>query len=799
MSNRYRDASLSPEERTEDLLAQMTLDEKLAQLQCHFFAHGDLQKDTRYGIGQVSTLEFRQALSLKEASGIQREIQETVMKNSRFGIPAVFHMEGLCGALVQDATSFPAGIGRGASFDPALEEKIGEIVSRQERALGITQILAPVLDINREPRMGREGETYGEDSTLAAAMGSAYTRGIQKQGDGECRAESVAKHYMGFHQSEGGIHGTVCSIPERLLREVYGLPFQAAIAEENLRGVMPCYCSIGGEPVSASEHLLTQILRQEMGFDGVAVADYSAVSNVHHTQKLYETEAEAGLACLSAGMDVELPDTVCFNEEMKAMFAQGKADMALLDQAVRRVLRAKFRMGLFEHPFALTGSALSEMVHHPEDELITLQSALESLVLLKNDNHVLPVGKNVRKIALIGPHADNARHFFGGYTHLSMVEAIHAVMNSLAGVDASNTERKPMLTVPGTQVQSDETEEFAQIGRQIKPDCPSLLAKLTSSLPDAEITYAYGYPIAGADESHFAEALQAAAGADLVILTLGGKHGSGSVATMGEGVDATDINLPRCQDAFIRAAANLHKPMIGIHFGGRPISSDAADECLDAILEAWNPSEMGAEALTRVLTGETAPSGRMPVTTARSAGQIPVYYNHPNGSSWHQGDSIGFQEYVDMPHRPRYYFGQGLSYTTFAYDGLRIDKEEVGPREEITVSCQVTNTGSRAGTEVVQLYLRDEQACMVRPVQELVGFARVALEPGESCQVCFTFRPDRMAFLNREMRWLVEKGMIGVRIGASSEDIRLRGAFRIRESAIIQGRERCFYAKTDIF
>lgn len=251
-------------------------------------------------------------------------------------------------------------------------------------------------------------------------------------------------------------------------------------------------------------------------------------------------------------MDVELPDTVCFNEEMKAMFAQGKADMALLDQAVRRVLRAKFRMGLFEHPFALTGSALSEMVHHPEDELITLQSALESLVLLKNDNHVLPVGKNVRKIALIGPHADNARHFFGGYTHLSMVEAIHAVMNSLAGVDASNTERKPMLTVPGTQVQSDETEEFAQIGRQIMPDCPSLLAKLTSSLPDAEITYAYGYPIAGADESHFAEALQAAAGADLVILTLGGKHGSGSVATMGEGVDATDINLPRCQDAFIR-------------------------------------------------------------------------------------------------------------------------------------------------------------------------------------------------------------------------------------------------------
>lgn len=795
MSERYRDPSLPPEERAENLLAQMTLDEKLAQLQCHFCEHGDLQKDTRYGIGQVSTLEFRRAASLEEAASIQHKIQEAVIHNSRFGIPAIFHMEGLCGPLVQDTTSFPAGIARGASFDPALEEKIGEIVSRQERALGITNILAPVLDINRDPRMGREGEAYGEDPTLAAAMGSAYTHGIQKQGEGERRAESVAKHYMGFHQSEGGIHGTVCNIPERLLQEVYGLPFQAAITESNLRGVMPCYCSIGGEPVSASRLMLTHLLREEMGFDGVTLADYSAISNVHHTQKMYETEAETGLACLSAGMDVELPNTVCFGDDMKALFAQGQGDMDVLNQAVRRVLRAKFRMGLFEHPYALTGDALLDMVHHSDDEQINLQSALESIVLLKNKQQTLPITPSVRKIAVIGPHADNARHFFGGYTHLSMVEAIHAAMNSLAGVDPANKERKPMLTVPGTQIQCDETEEFAQVLRKIKPSCPSLLAKLRADLPETEILYAYGYPIAGDDESHFAEALEAARDADMILMTLGGKHGSGSVATMGEGVDATDINLPPCQDAFIQAAAMLHKPMVGIHFGGRPISSDMADEYLDAIIEAWNPSEMGAEALSFVLTGKRDPSGRMPVTTARNAGQVPVYYNHPNGASWHQGESIGFQEYVDLPHRPRYYFGQGMSYTTFAYADLQISKESAAPQEEILVSCCVTNTGDRRGTEVVQLYLRDEFASMVRPVQELVGFARVELAPGECRRVSFQLKPDRLAFLNRSMQWIVERGKISVRIGASSEDIRLTGDFCISENAVIKGQERCFYAK----
>lgn len=280
----------------------------------------------------------------------------------------------------------------------------------------------------------------------------------------------------------------------------------------------------------------------------------------------------------------------------------------------------------------------------------------------------LPIRGDVKKIAVIGPHAGNARHFFGGYTHLSMVEAIHAAANSLAGVDAANSGHAPTVCVPGTQVQWDETEEFDTVLRKLKPGCKNLLEALQSRLPDVEITYAYGYPIAGNDTSRFGPALEAAKRADLVLLTLGGKNGSGSIATMGEGVDGADINLPFCQEEFIRQAARLGKPMVGLHFDGRPISSDAADAHLSAILKCWNPAECGARAIVSVLLGENNPSGKLPVSVAYHAGQIPVFYNHPNGSAWHQGESIGFQNYVDLTHMPRYCFGHGLSYTGFAYE-----------------------------------------------------------------------------------------------------------------------------------
>lgn len=798
---KYLDKQLSPKERAIDLLSKLSLEEKMAQAAGVLAIPGReeaMKGVLQHGIGQVSTLEFRRCATTEDAAQWQRTLQDIVMENSEHHIPAVFHMEGLCGGFIQDMTAFPSGVNRGSTFDPELEQKIGEIVSRQEAACGITQILAPVLDISRDSRMGRQSEPYGEDPTLAAAMGTAFTKGIQETETAGRHPESAAKHFLGFHNSQGGIHGADVEADDRLLSEIYGKPFQAAIREANLRGVMPCYCSIGGLPIHASKHYLTDMLRAEMGFDGVTVSDYSAVENVYQVQHVGETKADAGLRCMKAGMDVELPMPSCYNEEMKTRFAEGKEDTAVLDRAVLRILEAKFRMGLFENPYALAGEELEKNVHHDGDDEVSKQAAQESLILLKNDS-VLPLTGKEKTIAVIGPHGGNARYYFGGYTHLSMMEAVHAAANSMAGVGAGgDTSGIQMERVPGTNVQMDETEEFHAVLEKLHPGCRSLTEVLRAELPGTRILYAAGYPKAGADTAGFEEALAMVEEADIVLLTLGGKNGSGSVATMGEGVDGTDINLPPCQDAFIREAKKYGKPMVGIHFDGRPISSDTADELLDAIIEAWTPAEFGAEAIVNVLTGAYNPSGKLPLTVARTAGQIPIYYNHPNGSAWHQGASIGFQDYVDMPHAPRYFFGYGLSYTTFSYQNLRLEKKEVYPAEELRISLTVMNTGEAAGTEVVQLYLRDEHASMTRPVKELQGFARVELAAGEEREVLFTVSPSQTAFLDEDMRWKIEKGEIKVQVGASSEDIRLEDSFYILEDLYIEGRERRFYAEREV-
>lgn len=825
MDAKYMDTSLSPLERAEALLGELSLDEKMAQV-TSVFPFGEDAKNftaissrTKYGIGTVSTLEVRRIESLEEAAAWQRRVQQIVMDNSPHHIPAAFHMEGVCGAFIQDATSFPAGIGRGAGFDPELEEKIARIVGRQELAFGATQILAPVLDVAHDPRMGRTGESYGEDPTLCAVMGAAYTQGIQMSEEAGRKAESIAKHFLGFHASAGGIHGTYATVTNRTLREMFGKPFQAAIAKAKLKGIMPCYDPINGESPSASGLMLQELLRDEMGFEGVCFADYGAVGQVHSTLRMENSMGEAGYRCMRAGMDLEAPDPCGYGSELRQMFADGKADMAVLDRAVLRVLTSKFRQGLFEHPMALNGEELRSVFIKEEDKEISLRAARESMVLLKNDG-VLPIKGNVKRIAVIGPHADYPRKMFGGYTHLCMMESTFAVANSIAGVAGSeNTTGGVVKTVPGTNVQSDETPELDEVLKRQKPDCISLVAALRKVFPDADVTYAYGYPIAGNDESQFEEAIKAAENADLVILTLGGKHGTCSLATMGEGVDASNINLPPCQDSFIRRASALHKPLVGVHFDGRPISSDTADNCLNAILEAWSPAEMGAQAVVEILSGAVNPSGKLPVTVARNAGQIPMIYNHPNGSSWHQSGSIGFANYVDLPHTPRYYFGHGLSYTAFSYSNLVIrrsgalnvadvEKEEIevvdsldnkiAPDESVEISFTVENTGKADGCEIVQLYLRDEYASMVRPVKELAGFVRVDLQMRESKRVTFRVEGSQTAFLDGSMDWKVEQGWILVEVGASSEDIRLSGEFEIINDAYIRGRERAFWAEAEI-
>lgn len=806
MSLDYKNTNLSAKDRAKALLEELSLDEKMAQINCIFpfdttYLDFDLiSNQTKYGIGEVSTLEMRRIESLDEAAEWTRKVQKIVMENSPHGIPAIFHMEGLCGAFIQDSTSFPCGIGRGSSFDTTLEREIGECVAKQELACGITHILAPVLDISRDSRMGRQGETYGEDPSLAAAMGSAYVKGLQNAEVDGRKADSVAKHFLAFHNSQGGIHGTHSETTERNLREVYAKPFQAAITESNMRGIMPCYCSVDNEPISISKKILTDLLREKMGFDGLCVSDYGAVGNSHSVQHIGESFADVGEMALEAGMDIELASSTAYNQELRDRFASDEADISVLDKVVLRILEAKFRMGLFENPFALSGEELHKVVKSADKSgELSLKSARESIILLKN-NGVLPLNpKAKKKVLVVGSHAANARFNFGGYTHMSMMESIYAVANSIAGVAGiENTSGEEIKTVPGTNIQLDEGEKYDAILKRQKPNCKSLFEYLKDEYTDIEFDYAKAYHIAGSDDSLMGEALEKAKNADVVILTLGGKYGTCSLASMGEGIDSTDINLPVCQDKFISEVSKLDKKLIGVHFGGRPISSDVADEKLDAIIEAWTPSEYGSQAITDVIFGKYNPSGKLPVSVAYNAGQIPVYYNHPWGSCNHQGASIGFQNYLETPHTPRYSFGYGLSYSEFDYHDVSLSSEKISADEVLYVSLDVENTSDVDGVEIVECYLSDEFASRTRPVMELVGFARVELKSHEKKNVRFEIYPSQLAFLDKNMLWKIEKGDVKIMIGSSSDDIRQESSFEITNDKFIDGKYRCFYSKVEV-
>lgn len=816
MSELYKDRNLNPEVRARALLEEMSVREKMAQLQCTWMINGYedmMATGMQQGIGHYSTL-FMKTVDTKEDCGeMQRNFQKIAIETGEHHIPAIAHMEALCGAFVPGATSFPSPIGRASSFDPENEEKMGKIISRQERAIGITQALAPVLDISRDSRLGRQGETYGEDPTLAAAMGSAFTKGLQADDGSGRRIDAVAKHFLAFHTSFGGVHGSNSEIGDRLMLEIYGKPFQAAIKEANLRGIMPCYNSINGEAASASSKIMTGILHEEMGFDGMVVSDYCAVNNLYEVQRVAETPTEAGILALKAGMDVELPMVQGYNEEMTRMFENGELDINILDRSVLRVLIGKFRMGLFEDAMAYTDERLQQAVSTAEDDKLAYQMARESLVLLKNDG-ILPLGfsnrniedspKRKKKVALIGYHMKNARSYFGGYTLMATYEGSLATRSSMAGVLGTGEDlMKSLQMYPGSQVEISESKKFDDVLEKLYPDCKNLYEELSERLKDEyEVLYAYGYPCCGNDESYFEEALQAVRDADLVILTLGGKYGTSSISTMGEGVDATDIGLPECQERFLRLAAAEGKPMVGVHFNGRPVSSDAADECLNALLEAWSPSMWGGPAIADALTGVFAPCGKLPVSVAHNAGQIPVYYNHPYGAQTHQGSSVGFPEYVDCPHSPRYAFGHGVTYTTFEYSNLVVEGSGscangeiyVKPDDMLRISFQVKNTGSLEGTEITQLYFSDRYASMVRPAQELVGFARISLQPGEEREIHFEVAPSVIAFLDASMKWKIEKGFVDIKVGSSSADIRLQKCVRITEDKFIQGRDRMFYA-----
>lgn len=807
---KYLDSSLSAEERADDLLVKMSLNEKFAQTQCGFAERLLENGEYPYGMGQVSCLFASMLETVDEGEAVIEELQKRIIEASPHHIPAIFHVETATGTLLPEVANFPIELAQASTWDPELEKQMGYAIGRQTRAAGIHQGLAPVLDLCRDSRFGRQGETFGEDGTLAAAMGSAYVQGLQNDGNVEKAIFACGKHFLGFMSGMGGIHAAKTTTNPREIREVYAKPFQAAIAEAKIGSIMNAYASYDGMPAGGSRELLTDLLRGEMKFDGTVIADYSSVSQLHTNHCVAESLEEAGEIAMCAGMDVELPQVESFNEDLKARFAGGETDMAVLDQAVRRSLIHKFRLGLFENPFPMKKENRDAVVYDEKAQEISRNMAREAMILLKNDG-VLPLKNTAepgeketsgkvsgkKKAAVIGWHGGTTRAFMGCYMYIARIENSFGGINTMAGIEGSSDptcEKVSAETYPGSKILVEHPQTDALI-RKCYPGIHSLYEELKERCPEWDVQYAYGYPQAGNDTSHFEKALKLAAESDLVIVTLGGKYGWNTGCTMGEGIDSMNIQIPECQELFLRELAKLGKPSVGVHFDGRPVSSDAADETLNALIEAWTPGRYGAEAVTDVLLGEYNPAGRLPISVALNAGQIPVYYSHERGSSYHAGESIGFQDYADGSHKPRYCFGYGLSYTEFVYERMEIEKKAILPFESWKIDVTVKNTGNVDGEEVVQLYMSDEYASMTRPVKELVGFKRVKIRAGECVKVRFDVAPSQMAFLDADMRWKIEKGDFIVQAASSSEDVRLEDRLYVKENAFIEGAVRSFYAK----
>lgn len=791
----YQNPELSAEERADDLLARMSLEEKMGQIQCYNPLSKSKQKLSEihpYGVGEVSSLIAGWSSTKEELAEKIHKIQEEVMTISEHHIPALFHIETLCGILMPEATSFPSGIGQGATWNPELQKKMGSIICEEAKAIGARHAFAPVLDISRDSRFGRQGETFGEDPTLAASMGTAYVQGIQKDDDLKNALIATSKHFLGYHASQGGIHAATCDVPVRSLREIYAKPFQAAITKGKLKSVMNSYGVINGEPMAASKSIMTELLREEMGFDGLVISDYSSVGELYSRHKVCENFEDAGMRALEAGIDIETPAKECYGDKLMIMIKEGKFDIAYVDIAVKRVLLAKFNLGLFENPFPLDKESINKVFHSNEAKTASLQMAKESLVLIKN-NGILPLKPKGKTIAVIGYHANSTRAFFGGYSFASKIEIVLGAKNTMAGVkiEQENAEQKEKYV--GSEVETEHPKLEAAI-KAFYPESNSLLEQLEECIKDADIRYAYGYSYVGNDTSKHDEALEIAKVADIVIVTLGGKYGCGSVCSTGEGIDSTNINLPECQEEFLKKLGKLGVPIVAVHFDGRPISSDAADTYADAILEAWSPGEHGAEAIVSTLLGSYNPGGKLTVSVAHNAGQIPVFYNHDNGSSYHVNTITAFTSYVDKPHEPRYYFGHGLSYTSFYYSNLVLNKHELNPNDILTLSLDIKNTGEVTGDEIVQLYVRDKFASMVRPVMELAGFRRVKLLPDETKTIVFHLHPNQLAFLDKDMKWKVEAGEVEVLVGSSSNDIRLKDCIEICKDSYIDGSNREFFA-----
>jgi beta-glucosidase-like glycosyl hydrolase len=752
----YRDPNASVQERVENLLALMTLDEKLAQLNClwstAFVSTGTFDPDSvatlmPHGIGQVTRIGASTGLHPQESATLMNAIQQVAVERTRLGIPVIVHEESTGGFCHRDATVFPQGLGLAATWNPNLVKQVAEVIRNQMMAVGARHALAPVLDVARDPRWGRVEETYGEEPVLNGIIGTAYVQGLQSDDLREGIA-ATGKHFLGYALSEGGRNWGPVQCGPRELREVYAEPFAAVIRNAGLTTMMNSYAAVDGLPCAGSHAILTELLREELGFGGAVVADYSSVLMLKEYHHVAATKGEAAQLALSAGLDMELPAVDCYGGPLKAEIEAGRVPLEVIDTAVRRVLRLKFQLGIFERPY-VDAAAASQVFQTPEQRALTRQAAAESIVLLSNDG-VLPLGPTIKRVAVIGPGADDERLLQGDYHYPAHLEMIYAAPQN---VEAEG------LMVPQAR------GSYAP-GPYFTPHVTPLAGLRAALGRNVEVSYARGCEVLGDDRSGFAEAVQVVRDADVAVLAVAGRSGLLRPVTVGEGNDATNLDLTGVQQELLEAIFETGTPLVVVVLSGRVHTLSAVATRANALLQVFPPGEEGGNGLADVLTGKVNPSGRLPVSLPRSVGQIPNYVGHRIG-----GDrAMFFGEYIDSPTSPLFAFGHGLSYTSFAYRDLTI--QATNTAEPIGISIEVYNSGERSGSEVVQLYYRDEVASVARPSRMLLGFARLFLTPGQARRVTFIVHPSRLAFYDPSMRFVAEPGAFTFSVGASSADIR---------------------------
>ena len=743
----YQNPKLPVEQRVSDLLSRMTLDEKIAQL-VSVWEDRQFFKDPKSLLvdEQANFLPDHAAVLIKNGLGefsrpsdfhnprasaeFTNAVQKWVKENTRLGIPVLFHDECLHGHVAPGGTSYPQAIALASTWNPALIHDVFAATAMEARSRGVEQCLAPVLDLAREPRWGRTEETYGEDPYLVSKMGVAAIRGYQGEGPALDKAHvmGTAKHFAVHGQPEGGTNVAPGNYSERVIREYFLKPFEAAVKQGHVDAVMPSYNEIDGIPSHSNAHLLQDILRKEWGFEGLITSDYfgpTELRTVHHVVANDEAAAEMAI---EAGVDVELPFAATY-PHLPELIKQGKVQESTVNRAVARVLRAKFLAGLFEDPYVDPAYA-EKITNSPEHQKLALEAAREAIILLKNQDHLLPLAKGkYRKIAVIGPNA--AEVHLGGYSNkpgrgVSVLEGIKDKVGSSAEV----------LYAEGSKI--TETEPVWEADNVVLGDA-TLNAK------------------------RIADAAEVARKADIVILALGENEQTSREAwAVNHKGDRDSLDLLGNQDDLVKAILATGKPVVVFLEHGRPNSINYIAENVPAIVEGWYLGQEGGTAVADVLFGDYNPGGKLPITVPRSVGQLPDYYYQKPSAK---------REFLGSTVLPLYPFGWGLSYSTFGYAKVKATPDTISPKGTAKITVEVSNQSAVAGDEVVQLYIRQEVSSVTRPVKELRGFERVRLRAGETRTVEFTLGFEELSYYNREMQRVVEPGTFTVMVGGNSVDL----------------------------